>query len=207
MKQYGFHFDGTRCVGCKACQIACNDYYHLPEGISFRQVYEYTGGTFEENSDGTFSLNVWSYPLSQCCNHCVNPVCVTVCPTTAMHKDMESGFVWVDHDKCIGCQYCVLACPYGVPRLNAETGMVDKCDGCRERVSRDEMPVCVEACPQRALDFMLTPNLAEEHGYHSQMAPLPDPAFTRPNLAIEPNRNAKPTNYDGGFLGNAEEVL
>lgn len=105
--QYGFYFNGRRCAGCKTCIMACKDFHDLPPEISFRQVYEYGGGTWRREADGTLSQDAFAYSVSVACNHCGNPACVRVCPTGAMHKD-ERGLVSVDAARCIGCGYCAL---------------------------------------------------------------------------------------------------
>ena len=116
MTQYAFHFDGTRCTGCKTCEMACKDYKDLSVGVAFRKVYEVTLGETKKADDGTFTSSCVSYPLSMSCNHCDEASCVKVCPTGAMHKEGESGLVSVDQDKCIGCGYCHMACPYNAPK-------------------------------------------------------------------------------------------
>ena len=115
--QYGFHFNGRRCTGCKTCVLACKDFHDLPSDIAFRQVYEYGGGTWRRADDGTLIQDTFAYHLSAACNHCGNAACVRVCPTGAMHKD-ERGLVRVDADRCIGCGYCALSCPYRAPKVD-----------------------------------------------------------------------------------------
>ena len=153
MANYAFYFDGTRCTGCKTCEMACKDYKDLDLGVAFRKVYEVTYGDTTKDDQGIISTTCVSYPLSLSCNHCDDPACAKVCPTGAMHKDAETGLVSVDADKCVGCGYCHMACPYNAPKVDRSKGHSVKCDGCAERVAAGEKPVCVEACPARALDF------------------------------------------------------
>ena len=149
--QYGFYFNGRRCTGCKTCVLACKDLHDLPSSIAFRQVYEYGGGSWRRQPDGTVTQDTFCYYVSVACNHCGNPACVRVCPTGAMHKD-ERGLVSVDAARCIGCGYCALSCPYRAPKVDRDAGRSVKCDGCTRRVAEGGAPVCVEACPLRALD-------------------------------------------------------
>ena len=114
--QYGFHFNGLRCTGCKTCMFACKDFHDLPSSIAFRQIYEYGGGIWQREADGTLSQNTFCYYVSSACNHCGNPACVRVCPTGAMHKD-ERGLVSVDGARCIGCGYCALGDAADLPPL------------------------------------------------------------------------------------------
>lgn len=136
--QYGFFIDSSRCTGCKTCELACKDFKDLGPEVSFRRIYEYAGGDWQEDN-GVWHQNVFAYYLSISCNHCDDPACTKVCPSGAMHK-REDGFVVVDEDVCIGCRYCHMACPYGAPQYNAEKGHMTKCDGCYSRVAEGNNP-------------------------------------------------------------------
>ena len=160
--QYGFFIDSSRCTGCKTCELACKDYKDLTPDVSFRRIYEYAGGDWQEDN-GVWHQNVFAYYLSIACNHCEDPACTKVCPSGAMHK-REDGFVVVDEDVCIGCRYCHMACPYGAPQYNAAKGHMTKCDGCHTRVADGKKPICVESCPLRALDFGPIEELRQKHG-------------------------------------------
>ena len=111
MTQYGFYFDSTRCTGCRTCEIACKDYKDLGVDFAYRHVYDCEGGDWQMQSDGTYTQDCFVYHVSLGCQHCDDPACVKVCPTTAMHKDASTGLVSVDEHKCIGCGYCHRACP------------------------------------------------------------------------------------------------
>ena len=122
--QYGFFIDSSRCTGCKTCELACKDYKDLTPDVSFRRIYEYAGGDWQEDN-GVWHQNVFAYYLSIACNHCEDPACTKVCPSGAMHK-RDDGFVVVDEDVCIGCRYCHMACPYGAPQYNAAKGHIEE---------------------------------------------------------------------------------
>ena len=96
--------------------------------------------------------DVYTYFLTVQCKHCENPECVHVCPTEASHK-MPDGTVQIDKAKCIGCQFCVMACPYGVRYLNEEERVVEKCTLCEQRVAQGDLPQCVAQCGGRARWF------------------------------------------------------
>lgn len=206
MTRYAFHFDGTRCTGCKTCEMACKDFKGLSVGTAFRKVYEVTLGTTERDANGCITSSCVSYPLSMSCNHCDDPACTKVCPTTAMHKDPETGLVSVDVDKCIGCGYCHMACPHNAPKVDREKGHSVKCDGCAERVAAGEKPVCVEACPARALDFGTIEEMAKL-GERGNIAPLPEPTYTKPNLYIKASADALPAGDENGKVVNPLEVM
>lgn len=194
----------SRCTGCKTCELACKDYKDLTPDVSFRRIYEYAGGDWQEDN-GVWRQNVFAYYLSIACNHCEDPACTKVCPSGAMHK-RDDGFVVVDEDVCIGCRYCHMACPYGAPQYNAAKGHMTKCDGCHDRVADGKKPVCVESCPLRALDFGPIDELRKKHGDLAAVAPLPSAHFTRPSIVIKPNANCRPTGDTTGFLANPKEV-
>lgn len=205
MTQYAFHFDGTRCTGCKTCEMACKDYKDTDLGIAYRKVYEVTLGETKKDG-GVISTSCVSYPLSMSCNHCSDAACVKVCPTGAMHKDGDTGLVSVDDQKCIGCGYCHMACPYNAPKVDREKGHSVKCDGCAERVASGEKPVCVEACPARALDFGTVDEMAKK-GEQAAIAPLPEPSYTKPNLYVKASADAKPSSDLSAKVANPLEVM
>ena len=95
LKHPAFHIDVATCTGCKTCMIACKDKNDLADGVRWRRVSEYAGGGWVRRADNTLTQDVFAYYVSVACNHCDEPICVSVCPTTAMHKD-ESGIVLVD---------------------------------------------------------------------------------------------------------------
>ena len=205
MANYAFYFDGTRCTGCKTCEMACKDYKDLDLGVAFRKVYEVTYGDTTKDDQGIISTTCVSYPLSLSCNHCDDPACAKVCPTGAMHKDAETGLVSVDADKCVGCGYCHMACPYNAPKVDRSKGHSVKCDGCAERVAAGEKPVCVEACSLRALEFGPMDQLPQGDG-RAAVAPLPDPGVTTPNFYIRKCAQAQPCGSTSCAVANAAEV-
>lgn len=201
---YGFYFDQTLCTGCKACQVSCIDKNDLPLGVMWRRVAEYSGGSWRLEGN-TAVPNVFTYYTSVACNHCEDPICVQVCPTTAMTQ-REDGTVFVDTSKCVGCRYCEWACPYGAPQFNADTGHMSKCDMCFDYRSEGQNPACVDACPSRALDFGPIEELRKEHGSQDNIAPLPDPSLTHPHLVIKPHRDAQQWNRATGHIANPQEI-
>lgn len=206
MTQQAFYFDSSHCTGCKTCELACKDYKDLTKDVSFRKVYDYEGGAWEEAADGTCTCTSFVYHVSMSCNHCDRPVCATVCPTGAMHKDTETGLVSVDENKCIGCGYCHMACPYNAPKVDRTVGHSVKCDGCADRVAEGKKPICVEACPLRALDFGNAADMAKK-GAQGDIAPLPAPSYTGPNLYILSSDDARPADSLEGSVVNIMEVM
>lgn len=206
-EQHGFHFDGSRCTGCKTCMLACKDYYDLPSDVAFRQVYECEGGSWCTDERGQWTHDSYAYYVSVSCNHCAKPVCIEVCPTGAMHKDAH-GLVSVDERRCIGCGYCALSCPYRAPKVDRSVGHSVKCDGCASRMAEGRLPVCVEACPLRALDFGPIAELRERHGGVADLPPLPDVSATGPHLVITPPACVQKRHglVDGG-VANADEIV
>jgi DMSO reductase iron-sulfur subunit len=143
-EQYRFHFDMTKCIGCKCCVVACNEQNGNPADILWRRVGEIEGGTYP---------TTLRHYLSVGCNHCLEPTCMTGCPVNAYEKDSVTGIVRHNADACIGCQYCTWNCSYGVPQYNPERGVVGKCDMCYGRLMRGQSPACSSACPETAIDI------------------------------------------------------
>src|SRR5260370_13779590 len=143
-EQYRFHFDMTKCIGCKCCVGACNEQNGNPPHILWRRVGEIEGGVYPD------PLRQY---LSMGCNHCLEPTCMTGCPVDAFTKDSATGVVLHSADACIGCQYCTWNCSYGVPQYNPERGVVGKCDMCYGRLTEGRDPACVSACPEEAIQI------------------------------------------------------
>lgn len=139
-KQLGFILNQKRCIGCQACETACQVKNNSAVGISLR-----TAESYEHKTEAPY--------LTIGCVHCEKPACVEVCPVEAITKREEDGVVITDLSICIGCKSCVLACPYGAPKYNENTNKTEKCDFCHERVANGEKPACVETCPVKALEF------------------------------------------------------
>jgi anaerobic dimethyl sulfoxide reductase subunit B (iron-sulfur subunit) len=143
--QYGFYFDHTRCVKCHACEIACKTWNEIDIGPRWREVVKIESGTFP---------NVRAMNVSMACMHCGDAPCRNACPVTAISKSTETGIVLVDQNKCIGCGFCVWACPFNAPQLTTKTGKMEKCTFCqtpgKERPL--DMPrACEEICPTGAI--------------------------------------------------------
>ena len=194
MTPLAFYLDASACTGCKACQAACKDKHHLPVGVLWRRVYEVTGGGWTRAGE-TWTSDVFAYNLSLSCHHCARPICVEVCPTQAMHT-LADGIVVVDHDTCMGCQYCSWACPYDAPQFDQARGHMTKCDFCADNLAAGKPPACVAACPMRALETR------ERQDPSLDVSPLPVASLTQPALIVKPHHAA----LRAGGLGNAEEV-
>ena len=122
-----------------------------------------------------------------------------------MHKDPETGLVSVNEKRCVGCGYCLMACPYNVPKVDRSKGHSVKCDGCADRVAQGLKPICVESCPLRALDFGPVDEM-QKLGERADFAPLPDKGLTGPNLYVVKPANAQPSVGFAGEILNVSEV-
>ena len=143
-EQFRFHFNMTKCIGCRSCEIACNEQNGNPTDIRWRRIGEIEGGSYPDTQ---------RHYLSMGCNHCLDAECVKGCPVDAYTKDPVTGIVLHSADACIGCQYCVWNCPYSVPQFNAARGVVGKCDMCHNRLTDGLEPACVNACPEAAIEI------------------------------------------------------
>jgi formate dehydrogenase iron-sulfur subunit len=130
------------CIGCHSCEVACAEQNGLPPGTAWRRVGEIEAGDHPRTR---------RFHLSMSCNHCLDPACLTGCPTNAYVK-LDNGVVAHRADDCIGCQYCTWNCPYSVPVFQPDRRIVTKCDMCLPRLEEGLKPACVGACPTRALD-------------------------------------------------------
>ena len=168
-KQHGVVVDVRRCIGCKACQVACKGWNKLPaektevstdgeytnptyfSAITWKVVHFKEIGDYDSNVAGTGGLK-WRM-LSDNCKHCLEPACVSVCPAGALWKRAD-GPVLYDLDRCVGCGYCTLACPWGIPNYDEEINAIRKCTMCFDRIDQGKEPSCVSVCPTDALKFM-----------------------------------------------------
>ena len=145
-EQYAFGVDLDACTGCKACVSACHSLNGLDDGEMWRDIGLLHGGGSED---------AYQQTVTTACHHCVEPACLEGCPVRAYEKDAETGIVRHLDDQCIGCQYCVLKCPYDVPKYSKKRGIVRKCDMCHSRLSANEAPACVQACPTSAISIRI----------------------------------------------------
>jgi formate dehydrogenase iron-sulfur subunit len=141
-EQYAFAVDLDACTGCKACVTACHNLNGLDDEETWRDVGVLFGGTPAEPFQQT---------VTTACHHCVDPACMNGCPVKAYDKDPKTGIVRHLDDQCIGCSYCILKCPYDVPKYSKKRGIVRKCDMCSSRLAVGEAPACVQACPNEAI--------------------------------------------------------
>jgi formate dehydrogenase iron-sulfur subunit len=168
--ELGILYDTTKCIGCRACQMACKRWNNLPPEPSDAEIVPAESGNVSKLYDTPRDLSAYTWTLIKLnrisdtdyhfinyqCQHCTDAACVTVCPTGALFKD-ERGFTSYDQDKCIGCGYCTQFCPYGVPHLKQESVLTGrakaaKCTFCQDRVlSGIGGPYCATVCPVGAL--------------------------------------------------------
>ncbi|HEX2101184.1 MAG TPA: 4Fe-4S dicluster domain-containing protein, partial [Candidatus Synoicihabitans sp.] len=141
-EQYAFEVDLDSCSGCKACVAGCHSLNGLDETETWRDVGALIGGDAKHPFQQT---------ITSACHHCADPACLNGCPVLAYDKDPITGIVRHLDDQCIGCSYCILKCPYDVPKYSERLGIVRKCDMCHNRLAAGEAPACVQACPTHAI--------------------------------------------------------
>lgn len=137
----GFVIITSRCIDCDACMVACRAENEVPLGKTRNWVKS-------SGVQGTFPQLKQVFQPGNCM-HCEQPPCVAVCPTGASYKRPD-GIVLVESSRCIGCKYCVTACPYEARFLNPETGKADKCTFCLQRLEQGLQPACVQTCLGKA---------------------------------------------------------
>lgn len=203
---YAMGVDVDRCIGCGRCVEACKTENDVPrEPFYFRTwveryVVAVDGETVVDSPNGGIAgfpppvgekgmLRTFFVP--KLCNQCANPPCVQVCPVGATFST-EDGVVLVDKDYCIGCRYCIQACPYGARYLDPRTRTADKCTFCYHRVAKGLLPACVEVCPTGARAF---------GDLRQRSSPLA--RFTRMNKVqvLKPHLNTEPKVYYANLDG------
>jgi formate dehydrogenase iron-sulfur subunit len=189
-QQYAFEVDLDKCSGCKACVSACHSLNGLDDGETWRE----TGLLFSDD---------WRQPFQQtvttACHHCADPACLNGCPVLAYDKDPVTGIVRHLDDQCIGCQYCIMKCPYDVPKYSASRGIVRKCDMCSSRLAVGEAPACAQACPSEAIRITIVDHSAVlASARNGQMLlTAPDSNYTLPATRYLSNRKL-PANLRAG---------
>ena len=177
----GLLYDTTRCIGCKACVVACKEangmpadtdgygggLYDAPDGLNeyTRNVIQLYQGQGEDNRESSF--------VKRQCMHCVDPACVGACMLGSLQK-REFGVVTWDPDRCVGCRYCQMACPFNVPKFEwaKKAPKIVKCELCMHRLKQGRQPACSEVCPRQAVIFGRRNDLLEEA--HRRLAEHPD---------------------------------
>ncbi|RMH72622.1 MAG: 4Fe-4S dicluster domain-containing protein [Gemmatimonadetes bacterium] len=159
---YGMGINIDQCIGCGQCMEACRTENHVPTDFFCRTwVERYTFKTDGEvlveniahNPEAITEKDILrSFFVPKLCNQCENAPCVQVCPVEATFKT-EDGVILVDENRCIGCRYCVQACPYGARYIHPEKHVADKCTFCYHRITKGLLPACVEVCPTQARVF------------------------------------------------------
>lgn len=192
-EQYAFEVDLDQCTGCKACVAACHSLNGLDDEETWRDVGLLIGGSVAEPYQQT---------ITTACHHCEDPECLNGCPVLAYEKDPLTGIVRHLDDQCIGCQYCVLKCPYDVPKFSPSKGIVRKCDMCHSRLAVGEAPACAQACPTEAIRITVVPqsNTAEPYENPDFLNAFPDASITRPTTRY---RTSKPI-PDNAVAADAE---
>ncbi|TXK64835.1 4Fe-4S dicluster domain-containing protein [Alkalisalibacterium limincola] len=211
-RKLGLVIDLDTCVGCHACAVSCKEWNDggfagplvdedvhgvEPLGVWLNRVHSYEVSPAPGDSPTPLTLH---FPRS--CLHCDNAACVTVCPTGASYKRAEDGIVLVDADKCIGCQLCSWACPYGAREYSTVDGVMKKCTLCVDRIYNEQLeevdrqPACVQACPTRARHFG---DLGDPDSAVSQLVARRGGQALMPELGYAPvNRYLPPRPRRGG---------
>lgn len=163
MAETAIMYDSSKCTACKGCQVACKQWNKLPSPLVADE-YEFTK-SFQSPLDNSprnwLIINFsevnkevgidWNF-MRNACFHCTEAACEMACPVGAITRT-ETGAVSIDQEKCIGCQYCVASCPFGVPRYDEATNKTFKCWQCQDRTANERKPSCVNTCPTGALEF------------------------------------------------------
>jgi len=205
MTRYGMVIDLKKCIGCDTCSIACKEENATPRGVLWNRVLKYETGKYPHSK-----LNF----LPVTCMHCKEPDCQKVCPTGATIKRPD-GIVTIDSKKCIGCCYCVIACPYGARHFldkiynyyeghvtpferigfkKHKAGTVEKCDFCLDLVQKGQEPACVTACIANARFFG---DLDDPESEVSKLIKENDTFIISPKTGLEPSCYYLPANRGG----------
>ncbi|MGD2122697.1 MAG: 4Fe-4S dicluster domain-containing protein [Gemmatimonadota bacterium] len=164
METMGVLVDATKCLGCRECEKACVESHGMPPAEDGPDLFEGR----ETSPDRLTVVSAWDtergrVTVKKQCMHCLQPACGAACLTAAMKKTPEGPVVWRE-DKCMGCRFCMVSCPFDVPKFEFDSAnpKIHKCDMCFERLLQGEEPACVASCPTGALAFGKRSELLEE---------------------------------------------
>lgn len=165
-ERVGILVDTTMCIGCRTCELACAE-AHQDAGLEAPEVVDFSVQRTTSEKQWTV-LNRYETEKGEVfvktqCMHCLQPACASACLTRAMHKTPAGPVAW-DEDKCMGCRYCMLSCPFDVPKFEYDSPVprIQKCTMCWDRVAEGGVPTCVENCPMGALTFGSRTDLLDE---------------------------------------------
>ncbi len=154
--------DVSKCIGCKACQSACQEWNDLREDVGENHGVYDNPLDLTENSLTVMRFTEWVNPdtsnlewliRKDGCMHCADPGCLKACPAPGAIVQYSNGIVDFDHDKCIGCGYCLKGCPFNIPRFTQVEHKAHKCTLCSDRLAMGQAPACAKACPTQAIVF------------------------------------------------------
>jgi Fe-S-cluster-containing dehydrogenase component len=221
----GLLYDGTLCIGCKACVAACKESNHMPaertplvsavgstetlwdapldlsgKTLNVIKAYVDGDGAVKDREVNGYAFTKFS------CYHCADPSCVSACPVSAMKKDPVTGIVSYNKDKCIGCRYCVAACPFGVPRFTYDTPfpVISKCQLCRHRMDEGKYAACAEVCPTGATLFGPVVELKKEIARRKALEPGKEAEFPRGKVGSGDVHVKKAVKYVDHVYGEKE---
>lgn len=163
---FGVLVDTTRCVGCRTCEWSCAD-SHGDSGVEYQDDVDFSVVRLTSDHQWTvvneYETDIGPVYVKRQCMHCLMPACASACLTRAMHKTPEGPVAWTE-DRCMGCRFCMLSCPFDVPKFEYDSPVprIQKCTMCWDRVSEGGVPACVENCPTEALTFGRRSELLDE---------------------------------------------
>ncbi len=207
LANYAMAIDIEKCIGCGRCAAACKAENKVPDSPHYvrtwveRYVVPKEGETMVDSPnagiDGFPDLppvdTLKTFFAPKLCNHCANPPCVQVCPVGATFQTRD-GVVLVDEDYCVGCRYCIQACPYGARYLHPEKQVADKCTFCYHRITKGLLPACVEVCPTQARVF---------GDLNNRSSPIQRVLRFNPIMSLKAELNTRPK----VFYANADQEI